>query len=78
MLAANIPYFEVDGRVRRWECDGSDVLPHRGNSLQVGIGRRVCAFQLLEKRGFAGVVETEEQDGVLLGTRVRHSACHAI
>jgi hypothetical protein len=33
MLAADVPYLEVDGRIRRWEGDGSDVLADGGDGF---------------------------------------------
>jgi hypothetical protein len=64
MLAADVPYLEVDGWVRRWEFDGCDVLADRGHGLEVGVRGRVGGLYLFEECGFSGVVEAEEEYGV--------------
>lgn len=65
MLAADVPYLEVDGRVWRWEGNGSDILAHSGHGAEVGVGRGICAFYLLEESCFTSIVKAEEQDRVL-------------
>ena len=57
MLAADVPYLEVERWVWRWEGDGSNVLADGGNGLEVGVRGRVGAFYLLEERRLAGIVE---------------------
>jgi hypothetical protein len=64
MLAADVPYLEVDGRIRGWEFDGCDVLADGGYGFEVWVRGRVRGFDLFEECGFAGVVEAEEEDGV--------------
>jgi hypothetical protein len=61
MLAANVPYLEVDGRIGRWEFDGRDVLADSGHGFEVGVRGRVSGFYLFEECGFAGIVEAEEE-----------------
>jgi hypothetical protein len=67
MLAADVPYLEVDGRIRGWEFDGCDVLADGGYGFEVWVRGRVRGFDLFEEGGFAGVVEAEEEDGVFWG-----------
>ena len=64
MLAADVPDLQVDGRVGRREGDGGDILADGGDGFEVGVRGRVGAFYLFEEGGFAGVVETEKEDGV--------------
>ena len=65
MLAADVPYLEVDGRVWRRKGDGSDILANRRHCSEIGIRGRVCAFYLLEKRRLSRIVQAEEEDRVL-------------
>jgi hypothetical protein len=67
MLSANVPYLEIYRRIGRWEFDGRDVLADGGHGFEVWVGRGVGGFNLFEERGFAGVVEAEEEDGVFWG-----------
>lgn len=69
MLSANIPYLEVNGWVRWWEFDGRDVLADSGHGFQVWVRGGVGGFDLFEERGFAGIVEAKEEDGVFWGRR---------
>jgi hypothetical protein len=64
MLAADVPYLEIDWWIGRGEFDGCDVLADGGHGFEVRVRRRVGGFDLFEERGFAGVVEAEEEDGV--------------
>jgi hypothetical protein len=41
MLAADVPYLEVDGRIRGWEFDGCDVLADGGYGFEVWVRGRV-------------------------------------
>lgn len=63
MLAADVPDLEV----HVWQGDGGDILSYCRHGAE--FWRRVAGqkdgFHLFVKSGFAGVVETEEQDGVL-------------
>lgn len=65
VLAPNIPELEVYRRIwgREGECYG--VLADGGDGFQVWVRGCVGRFYLLEERGFACVVEAEEEDGVL-------------
>jgi hypothetical protein len=47
MLAANVPYLEVYGRVWRRQFDGRDVLADGGHSFEVRVRGRVRGFDLL-------------------------------
>jgi hypothetical protein len=64
MLPADVPELEVDGRIRRGESERDGILANGGHGLEVGVGGRVGGFDLLEERGFARVVEAEEEDRV--------------
>ena len=64
MLAAHIPYLEVDRRVRRRERNGSDILSDCRDCPQIRIRRGVCAFYLLEESCFAGVVKAKQKNRV--------------
>lgn len=64
MLAADVPYLQVYGRIWWGELDGRDVLADGGDGLEVGVRGRVGGFNLLEEGGFARVVEAEEEDRV--------------
>ena len=63
MLTANVPYLEVE-RVRWRELDGSYVLADGRNGSEVWMVGGEGSFYLLEKSGFAGIVKTEQEDGV--------------
>jgi hypothetical protein len=65
MLAADVPYFEVNGWVWRWKRDGSDVLADGRDGFEVRVRGCVCAFYLFQEGCFAGIVQAEEEDGVL-------------
>lgn len=67
MLAADVPYLEVDGRVGRGERNGSDVLADGRHGFKVRVEGRVGCFYLFEERGFARVVKAQEQDRVFWG-----------
>jgi len=59
VLAAHIP----DLQVQIGQVDGGDVLADGGHGFEVGVGvGAVEGLDLFEQRGFAGVVEAEEQD----------------
>lgn len=62
MLSANIPDLEVAcAKVHQ-----ADVLPDCRDGVQSRIVIWIVrALDLLEESGFAGIVEPEEQDGVL-------------
>jgi hypothetical protein len=64
MLAADIPYLEVDGRIRGREFDGRDVLADGGYGFEIRVRGGIGGFDLFEEGGFAGVVEAEEEDRV--------------
>ncbi len=64
VLTADVPYLEVDGWVWRGESDGSDVLADGGYGFKVRMRGGVGGFYLFEERGFAGVVEAQEEDRV--------------
>lgn len=59
VLAADVPYFEVDGRVGRWKGDGSHILSDSGDSFQVRVRRRIRSFNLLKESRFAGVIKAK-------------------
>lgn len=65
MLSADIPDLQVDWGIWRRKGDGGDILADGGHRLQIGVRGRVGALYLFEERGFPGVVEAEEEDGVL-------------
>jgi hypothetical protein len=67
MLTADVPYLEVDGWVGRWKRDGSDVLADSRDCFEVWMRGCVGAFYLFEQGCFAGVVEAEDENGVLWG-----------
>lgn len=62
MLPADVPYFEVHVR----EGDGRDILAYGRHGFEFGGGvrRQVEGFDLFVESGFAGIVKTEEKDGV--------------
>ena len=71
MLAANVPYLEVDGGVGRRQGDGRDVLADGGHGPEVRVhGGVVRRFDLFEERRLARIVEPEEEDGVFCSGRV--------
>ena len=57
MLAADIPDFQVNGRIGRREGYGSDILADSGDGLEVGMRGSVGALDLFEEGGLAGVVK---------------------
>lgn len=63
MLAANVPYLEVE-RVWGRKLDSGYILTDSGDRSEVGMVGGEGSFHLLEESGFAGIVETEEEDGV--------------
>jgi hypothetical protein len=72
VLAADVPYLEVDGWVWGWEREGSHVLADGGDRLQVGVRGCVGCLDLLEERRLAGIVEAEEKNRVLCGALATH------
>lgn len=63
MLPTHIPDLEI----HIVEIDQADVLPDGGHGVDFcgTVGWVVEGFDLLEEGGFAGIVEAEEEDGVL-------------
>jgi hypothetical protein len=66
VLTADVPDLEVQ-RVGRGQRNGGDVLADCGYRLKVRMVCREGSLYLLEQRSLAGVVETEQEDGVLCG-----------
>lgn len=73
MLTADVPYLEVNRRIRRWEEDCRNILAHRGHGLEVGMGGGIGGLYLFEEGGLASVVKTKEQDRVLCERRMSMS-----
>lgn len=67
MLAAHVPDLEVYGGVGGRERDGGYVLADGGHGFEVRVLGAEGGFYLFEERGFARVVEAEEEDGVFWG-----------
>jgi hypothetical protein len=72
VLAADVPYLEVDGRVWRWKRECGNVLPNGRNGLQVGVRGCVGCLDLLKERRLAGIVEAKEKDRILWGVSATH------
>ena len=64
VLAADVPYLEIDGWVWRWKRECGHVLADGGDRLQVGVRGCVGCLDLLKERGLAGIVEAEEEDRI--------------
>lgn len=75
MLAAHVPDLEV----HVVEGDGGDVLADGRDGRFAGRGGVVVeGFDGGEERGFAGVVQAEEEDGVLCGRSVSRGGAEAM
>ena len=64
VLPADVPELEVDGGIGRGQSERDGVLADGGHGFEVRVRGRVGGFDLLEERGFASVVEAEEEDRV--------------